>query len=169
MFWVLLNFHNYVLLPNVHFSFHHVPQYIGALTSSPPGSVFVGVKFQAPTSCKGTEASLPQRVSLFQGLNHGEMVWGQKGPLEGVYLRGSFTRPPPHKISLPLLPQPSLEPPRANPLASHRPWGSTPLSNRFTLTYTIQNQFQLPTPMNSDTGRGKTEDSTLRVKLEGGE
>ena len=74
MFWMLLIFYNYILLPKVHFSFCHIPQYIGRMTSSPLGSVFVGVKFQAPTSCKGTEASLPQKVSLFQGLNHGEMV-----------------------------------------------------------------------------------------------
>lgn len=71
---MLLIFYNYILLPNIHFSFHHVPQYVGGMTSSPLGSVFVGVKFQAPTSCKGTKAALPLRVSLFQGLNHREMV-----------------------------------------------------------------------------------------------
>ena len=119
---MLLIFYNYILLPKVHFSFCHIPQYIGGMTSSPLGSVFVGVKFQAPTSCKGTEASLPQKVSLFQGLNHGEMVWGQKGPLEGVYLRGSLTRPHPLKDPCHCWPQPSLEPPRTNPSASHRPW-----------------------------------------------
>lgn len=76
---------------------------------------------------------------------------------------------PPPKGSLPLLATAQPGALQDQSFSLPQTLSSAPLSNRFTFTYMIQNQFLLPTPMNSDTGQGKTEDSMLGVKLEEGE